>query len=68
MAANEEEEKGLEMQLVNSHKRELDNETLKGLNAFLKEQEKVETLDLNAQSVNYKQRILETFRLIEDPF
>lgn len=41
---------------------------LDDLNKFLEETEKLVELHLDVQTLQYKDNILETFKLIEDPF
>lgn len=38
------------------------------LNNFLAETEKMAELELDAQTVNYKDRLIESYRTVEDPF
>lgn len=47
---------------------QLDTRTLEDLNKYLEETERMTELEIDPQTVNYKERILETFRDIEDPF
>lgn len=47
---------------------QLDMQTLEELNKYLEETERLTELEIDIQTVNYKERILETFTDIEDPF
>lgn len=38
------------------------------LNAFLEESEKVREFILDARTVNYKECLLDSFKLVQDPF
>ena len=41
---------------------------LEELNKFLEETEKMTEYELTAQNVNYKDQLLEGFRMVEDPY
>ena len=41
---------------------------LEELNRFLEETEQLKQLELTAQNVNYKDLLIESYRLVEDPF
>ena len=44
------------------------HDEVEALNKFLEESERVNDLQLDARTVNYKECLLETFKAINDPF
>lgn len=46
----------------------LNQQELQEMNDYLEESEKVRELNLQAKTVNYKECILESYRMIADPF
>jgi len=41
---------------------------IEGLNRYLEETERMNELKLDASNVNYKDGLIESYRIVEDPF